>query len=160
MIRLKGKPCGIVIKGRSFLLTVAFVFQFVYGLFTPFQSYSDEVTLASNRASIVLVDRILIADRLGMMSIVDQGKLNDFNSRLNQSDEMAYKSALGELGLNSSEIVLDVNMSVSRLNGSLISQRGLKLPENIDVSQTRRLVLIINSSTGYNETAFISLRVW
>ena len=31
---------------------------------------------------------------------------------------------------------------------------------NLDIGQTRRLVLIINSSTGYSETAFISVRVW
>ncbi len=150
------------IAGMSiFLLTVAFVFQFIYGLFIPFQSSSDEISLASDRASTILVDRILVADRSGALSVVDQGKLYYFNNtKLNRTNEATYRSALDELGLNSSEIIYDMNLSVTGLDGSMMNQSGPGLPEKQDVGQTRRLVLILNSSTGYNKTAYISARVW
>ncbi len=81
---VKGEGAQITIDyvaGMSiFLLTVAFVFQFMYGLFTPFQSGSDEVTLAADRASTILVERLLVADRAGAMSVIDQGKLIYFNN--------------------------------------------------------------------------------
>jgi len=146
-----------------FLLTVAFVFQFMYSLFAPFQSGSDEVTLAADRASTILVERILAADRAGAGSVIDQGKLYYFNNtRLNRSDQTNYNNALGELGLFSKEIIFDVNISVANLTypSSPMNQSGPELPENIDIGQTKRLVLIVNSSTGYNETIIISVRVW
>ncbi len=150
------------VAGMSiFLLTVAFVFQFMHGLFIPFQSSSDEITLASDRASTILVDRILAADRSGALSVIDQGKLYYFNNtKMNHSDGAAYRNALGELGLNSNEIIFDMNLSVTGLDGSIMNQSGPDLPEKQNVGQTRRLVLILNSSTGYNETAYISVRVW
>jgi hypothetical protein len=150
------------ITGMSiFLLAVAFVFQFMYGLFTPFQSNSDEITLASDRASTILVDRLLAADGSVGSSVVDQGKLYYFNNtKLNQSNKTIYRNTLGELGLNSSEIIFEMNLSVARLNGNIMNSSGPVAPENIGVGQTRRLVLIVNSSTGYNESAFISVKVW
>jgi len=144
-----------------FLLSVAFVFQFMYSLFIPFQSSSDEVTLAADRASTVLVERLLAADRSGAVNVIDREKLYYFNNtKLNHSNEIGYKNALRELGLFSNEIIFDMNMSVAYLNGTIMNQSGPELPENTDIGKTRRLVLIVNSSTGYNETAVISVRVW
>ncbi|MFZ2410569.1 MAG: hypothetical protein WAW23_03265, partial [Candidatus Methanoperedens sp.] len=144
-----------------FLLAVFFVFQFVLSLFVPFQSGADKVTLAADRASIVMVERLLHADKTGGLNIIDQGKLYYFNNtRLNYSNPDNYTSALREIGLFSNESVFDLNMSVAYLNGTLMYQSGPSLPDNTDVGQTNRLVLIINSSTGYNETAVISVRVW
>ena len=144
-----------------FLLTVAFIFQFSYGLFTPFQTYSDEITLASNRASTILVDRLLAADRSGAMSVIDQGKLHYFNNtKLNYSNKTTYRNTLDELGLNSSEIIYDMSIAVTNLNNIRMNQSGPELPDKQDIGQTRRLVLIVNYSTGYNETAYIYVRVW
>ncbi len=152
-----------------FLLAVAFVFQFVYGLFIPFQANSEEVTLAADRASTVLVERLLVPDGYGGMNLVDQGKLYYFNNtRMNRSDSAAYNNALREIGLFSNETIFDFNVSVAYPNGTIMTQTGTNLklisgavlPENIDIGQAKRLVLIVNSSTGYNETAIISVRVW
>lgn len=144
-----------------FLLAVAFVFQFIYGLFIPFQSGSDEVVLAADRVSTVLVERLLVADKAGAMNIIDQGKLYYFNNmKLNHSNQTYYNNELGELGLLSNEIIFDVNISATRLDGSIMNQSGPELPENINIGQSKRLVLIVNSSTGYNESAIISVRVW
>ncbi|MCG2727035.1 MAG: hypothetical protein L6244_00065 [Candidatus Methanoperedenaceae archaeon] len=141
-----------------FLLSVVFVFQFMYGLFIPFQSGSDTVTLAADRAGTVLVERMLAADKPGAMNAIDQGKLYYFNNtRLNDSN---YLNTLRELGLFSNETVFDLNVTVTNMSGALINKSGPALPDNTDIGQTKRLVLIINSSTGYNETAILSVRVW
>jgi hypothetical protein len=148
-----------------FLLAVIFVFQFVYGLFVPFQSGSDKATLAADRAGTVLVERLLHADKASELNVIDQGKLYYFNNtRLNDSNKNNYNSnynvALREIGLFRNESFFDINMSVAYLNGTVMNQSGPALPETTDIGQTKRLVLIVNSSTGYNETAILSVRVW
>jgi hypothetical protein len=164
---VKGEGAQITIDyiaGMSiFLLTVAFVFQFMYGLFTPFQSGSEEVTLAADRASTILVERMLVADGAGAMSVIDQGKLIYFNNtKLNVSNQTSYTDTLRELGLFSNESAFDLNVSVANLTypNKPMNQSGPKLPDNLDIGQTRRFVLIVNTSTDYNETAIISVRVW
>lgn len=144
-----------------FLLSVAFVFQFMNGLFTPFQSNADDVTLSADRASTVLVERLISSDNYEGVNVVDEDKLNDFMSaRLNSSNQTDYNNALLDVGLFSDETLFDLNVSVEELDGTIINQSGSTLPGNIDVGQTKRLVLITNPSTGYNQTAIISVRVW
>lgn len=146
-----------------FLLSVFFVYQFMQGLFIPFQSGSDKVTLAADRAATVLVERFLHVDKSGELNVIDQGKLFYFNNtRLNYSNLTSYNDALRELGLFSNEAVFDLNISIAKLTSPNIpmNQSGPALPETTDIGQTKRLVLIINSSTGYNETAILSVRVW
>lgn len=170
---VKGEGAQITIDyvaGMSiFLLTVAFVFQFMYGLFTPFQSGSEEVTLAADRVSSVIVERLLVSDKAGAPNIIDQGKLYYFNNvTLNHSNQTNYNNNLSQLGLfsNDATTIFDLNVSVAYANGSLMVQPGFtnpagpQLPDKADVAQTKRLVLIVNSSTGYNETAIISVSVW
>ena len=151
-----------------FLLTVAFVFQFMNSLFAPFQTASDDVTLAADRASTILVERLLIADRSGALSIIDEGKLNYFNNTrlnytnktINSNNKTNYQNALGDLGLLSDYIIYDMNMSVIDLNGSKMFIGGPELLENVDIGQTRRLVLIVNSTTGGQERAIVFVRAW
>jgi len=148
-----------------FLLAVIFVFQFVYGLFVPFQSGSDKATLAADRAGTVIVERLLHADKASELNVIDQGKLYYFNNtRLNYSNQTNYNAVLREIGLFSNESVFDLNMCVANLTDinclNPINQSGPALPDNTDIGQTKRLVLIINSSTGYNQNATLSVRVW
>lgn len=152
-----------------FLLSVVFVFQFMYGLFIPFQSGSDKATLAADRAGMVLVEQMLHADTSGALNVIDQGKLYSFNNtKLNYSNQTDYTNTLGALGLFSNEMVFDMNISVAYPNGTIMKRTGTsfplvsgpKLPGNIDIGQYNRMVLIVNSSTGYNETAIVSVRVW
>ena len=151
-----------------FLLTVAFVFQFMNSLFAPFQTTADDVTLAADRASTVLVERLLIADKSGALSIIDEGKLNYFNNTrlnytnktINSNNKTNYQNALDELGLLSEYIIYDMNMSVTDINGSKMYISGPELLENVDIGQTRRLVLIVNSTTGNQTRAILYVRVW
>ncbi len=138
-----------------FLLAVAFVFQFMYSLLIPFQSSSDEVTLAADRASAVLVERMLNTNT-GALNVIDQGKLYYFNNtKLNYSDKTTYTNTLREIGLFSNENFFNLNVSVAYTNGTIMNQSGPALPDNTNIGQTKRFVLVANS--GY---AVISLRVW
>lgn len=146
-----------------FLLAAFFVFQFIYGLFIPFQSGSNEVTLAADRTGTVLVERSLHADKSGELNVIDQGKLYYFtNNKLNYSNQSNYTNALSELGLIGNEIFFDLNISVANLTNlnNPMYQSGPTLPDNTDIGQTKRFVLIVNYSSGYNETAIFSVRVW
>jgi len=151
-----------------FLLSVAFVFQFMNSLFAPFQTASDDVTLAADRASTIFVERLLAADKSEALSVIDKGKLNYYNNtKLNYSNKTTdstnltnYQKALDELGLFSENIIYEVNISVTYLNGTKMYMNGPELLENVDIGQTRRLVLIVNSTTGYQERAIVFVRVW
>ncbi len=86
-----------------FLFAVTFVFQFMYSLFIPFQSSSDEVTLSADRTSVILVERMLNTNT-GWTNVIDQGKLQYFNNtKLNYSDKTTYTDTLREIGLFSNE---------------------------------------------------------
>jgi hypothetical protein len=146
-----------------FLIAVAFVFQFIYGLFIPLQSNSEIVTLTADRASTILVERMLVPDRPQGSNVIDQGKLYYINNmKLNsRSNPPAYNDTIHELGLSSPETyTYDINISVVTLSGTIKNQSGPVIPEKINVGNTKRLVWIMNSSTGYNESAYIFVRVW
>jgi hypothetical protein len=139
-----------------FLLSVVFVFQFVYGLFI-FQSGSDKVTLAADRASTMLVERMLAADKPGAMNAIDEGKLSNFYIKLNNNETDVLK----EIGLFSNQTIFDLNISVVNLtSNSLINHSGPALPDNTDIGQTKRMVLIVNSTNGNQTYAIFSVRVW
>ena len=145
-----------------FLIAVAFVFQFIYGLFIPLQSNSEIVTLTADRASTILVERMLVPDRPQAPNVIDQGKLYNFSTKLNnRSNPQDYNDTIHELGISSPETyTYDINISVVTLDGTIKNQSGPDIPENINVGNTKRLVRIMNSSTGSNESAYIFVRVW
>ncbi len=141
-----------------FFLAITFVFQFAYSMFTPFQSNSDEVTLAADRASTVLIEQLLSAGY--GLNILDQGKLISFNNTMMNSTN--YNSALVKLGLISTtnQTTYDMSLTVESIDGNTMNKSGPTVPNTTNVAMTKRLVRIINSSTGYNQIAIISVRVW
>ncbi|MCE8422775.1 MAG: hypothetical protein J5U17_10890 [Candidatus Methanoperedens sp.] len=146
-----------------FLITVSFVFQFMYALFLPFQSGADEVSLAADRAASVIVERMLPLDNAMTSNVIDQRKLIYFNdTKLNGSNVPVYQDTLRELALFSDENVFDLNISVANITtpDKVTYRSGPELPDNADIGQTKRLVYIVNPSTGYNVTAYFSVRVW
>lgn len=162
---MKGESAQVTIDYIAgigiFLLSVFFVFQFMSGLFIPFQSGSDKATLSADRAGTVIVERLLRSNNSGDLNVIDQGKLYYFNnSKLNYNDQANYTNTLREIGLFSNETYFDLNMSVTYPDGTMMNQSGPQLPETTDIGQTKRIVLIVNSSTGYNQTAIISVRAW
>ncbi|VVB86881.1 Uncharacterised protein [uncultured archaeon] len=146
-----------------FLITVTFVFQFMYALFLPFQSGPDEVSLAADRIATVIVERMLTLDNAMTSNVIDERKLIYFNNiKLNQSNATVYLGTLRELGLLSDENVFDLNITVANITtpNNFIYKSGPQLPDTADIGQTKRLIYIVNPSTGYNATAYFSVRVW
>ncbi|MCZ7383712.1 MAG: hypothetical protein O8C63_03060 [Candidatus Methanoperedens sp.] len=140
-----------------FLLAVIFVFQFVYGLFVPFQSGSDKATLAADRAGTVLVERLLHADKASELNVIDEGKLSNFYVKLKNNETDVLK----QIGLFSNQTFFDLNISVVNItSNSLMNQSGPALPETTDIGQTKRLVLIVNPTNGNQTYAIMSVRVW
>ncbi len=140
-----------------FLLAVFFVFQFVYGLFIPFQSGSDKATLAADRAATVLVEQMLHSDTSGGLNVIDEGKLSNFYTKLNNNETDVLK----QIGLFSNQTVFDLNISVVNItSNSLMNQSGRLLPDNTDVGRTNRSVLIVNPANGNQTYAIFSVRVW
>jgi len=87
-------------------------------------------------------------------------RLNYTNKTIDSNNKTNYQNALDELGLLSDYIIYDMNMSVTDLNGSKMYISGPELLENVDIGQTRRLVLIVNSTTGNQTRAILYVRVW
>ncbi len=139
-----------------FLLSVVFVFQFMYSLFIPFESGSDKATLAADRAGTVLVERLLHATGTVSMNVIDERKLSDFYIKLNNNETDVLK----EIGLFSNQTVFDLNVSVVDLTSNSQINSGPALPENTDIGQTKRVVLIVNSTNGNQTYASFSVRVW
>lgn len=102
-------------------------------------------------------------DKTAQINIIEQGKLDEFiKYKLNYSNTITYNNTLNEIGLISHERSFDLNMTVSYTTNllNIINQSGPILPDNTDIGQTKRLVLILNSSSGFNQTAILSVRVW
>lgn len=137
-----------------FLLALVFVFQYTTGLFTPFESSSDEVTMIADRiATTVVEDRISSGDSR-TCNIVSSSLLNDFFTQLNSS----YSSTQDSLGLNGTFFLYDLNISLE--NGTkVISCAGKNLPEAGNIGQTKRVVLV-EDSYGNTQNAILSFRVW
>lgn len=146
-----------------FLISIAFVFQFMYTLFIPFHSGTDEAVVAADRASLVLVERVLRAEDSGTLNVVELSRLESFiTTKLNFSNETNYNNGLREAGLFSNHIIFDLNVSVTNLSGpgNTMYEGGPELPDNTNIGQASQVVLLVNTSTGYKETAVISVRVW
>ncbi|MFA4956409.1 MAG: hypothetical protein WC556_05485 [Candidatus Methanoperedens sp.] len=102
-------------------------------------------------------------DKAVQLNVIEQGKLYTFNNtKLDYSNTIAYDNTRTEIGLISPETSFNLNMTVSYTTNlsNIVNQSGPPLPDNTDIGQTKRLVLILNSSTGFNETALLSVRVW
>lgn len=137
-----------------FLLALVFVFQYAAGLFTPFESSSDEVTMIADRVATTVVEDRISAGDSQTSNMVDSSLMDDFFTQLNTS----YRSTQDSLGLNGTLFRYDLNVSLE--NGTkVLSCAGKILPHAGNIGQTKRVVLVEDSS-GNIHTAILSFRVW
>lgn len=137
-----------------FLLALVFVFQYTTGLFTPFESSSDEVTMIADRAATTVVEDRISAGDAQTSNMVKRNLMDDFFSQLNTS----YSSTQDSLGLNGTFFLYDLNVSLEN-STKLLSCAGKPLPDAGNIGQTKRIVLI-EESDGNTQTAILSFRVW
>lgn len=137
-----------------FLLSLVFVFQYTNGLFTPFESSSDEVTMIADRvATTVVEDRISIGDPQ-TSNMVSSSLMADLFTQLDTN----YISTRNLLGLNGTFFCYDLNVSLEN-STKIISCAGRTLPQVGSIGQTKRIVLVDDNS-GNTQTAILSFRVW
>lgn len=138
-----------------FLFAVVFVFNFTSGIFTPFQSNSDEVTLIADRVSTTVVENRLNAGDESVPNLVNETEVSNFFNELNGS----YDAVIDSLGMNGSYLRYDLNVTLENSTDT-IDTAGKQIPLGVNVGQTKRIVLSKEESTGNTETLILSFRVW
>lgn len=138
-----------------FLLAVVFVFNYTSGIFTPFQSNSDEVTLIADRVSTSVVEKRMSAGDEGLPNLVNDTKMSDFFTELDTN----YQPTIDSLGMNGSYLRYDLNVTAENSSG-FIYAAGMGIPSGVNVGQTRRIVLCRDENTGNTEMVILSFRVW
>lgn len=138
-----------------FLFAVIFVFNYTSGIFTPFQSNSDEVTLIADRVSTKVVERWIIEDNAGTSNIVNGTATSNFFTELNAN----YERMIDSLGMNGSYLRYDLNVTLENSTGT-IDSAGKMLPSGVNIGQTKRIILNKNSASGNDEIQIISFRIW
>lgn len=154
-----------------FLVAFIFVFAFIPGLFVPFVSNSDELTMTADRASIILTCDILAkSDSDGIHpSILDARKIAAFDASM--SDPVQNRQIRSSMGLNMSgnelynlEIVFEIqdNPTPYIINSG---ESAANLIGNI--GQSKRFVMIRNPDAPIGQAdnypgrmAIMTVRVW
>jgi hypothetical protein len=146
---------------------IIFVLAFIPGLFVPFVSNSDELTMTADRTSATIVDDMLaMKDPNGVYpGILDTVKISDFQIRMNDPTE--YNILRTELGLKMTDTALySLEVNISYQDGTWIDMKNsvddyITLKGN--VGQSKRFVFVRDSTdpTVYpGRMAIITVRVW
>jgi len=138
-----------------FLTTIIFVFSYTSGLFLPFESNSDEITLIADRISTNIVEQELSAQKPGNINLLDGTKVATFFTEINGN----YDGILNFYGLNSTYLRYDMNVTIENEN-STIYAGGKQLPEYSNIAQTKRVIMLRNETTGNSSISVLSVRVW
>jgi uncharacterized protein (UPF0333 family) len=138
-----------------FLLAVVFVFSYTSGIFTPFQSNSDEVTLIADRVSTSIVENRMSAGDEGLPNLINDTKMDEFFTELDTN----YEPTIDSLGMNGSYLRYDLNVTAEN-STDIIYAAGEEIPLRVNVGQTRRIILCRDEDTGDTDMIILSFRVW
>ncbi|MCQ6961721.1 DUF7287 family protein [Methanolobus chelungpuianus] len=138
-----------------FLISIIFVFNYTSGLFTPFQSNSDEVTLIADRVSTNIIEQNMSAGMPGATNLLNGTRVDDF---FNYADSN-YQDTVDLLGMNGTYLRYDINVTLENTTG-IIRSAGKPLPSHGNIGQTIRVVMLRNESDGNTSDAVLSVRVW
>jgi hypothetical protein len=89
-------------------------------------------------------------------NLVNDTKMNDFFADLN--NDTNYQFIIGSLGMNGSYMRYDLNVTAE--NSSNIISAGKPIPSQMNVGQTRRIVLCKDENSERTEMVILSFRVW
>ncbi|WP_406655738.1 hypothetical protein V7O62_08075 [Methanolobus sp. ZRKC2] len=140
-----------------FLVSIIFVFSYTTGLFTPFQSNSDEVTLVADRISTSIIEQSMSAGNPRTPNLLNGTKVDNFFSQVNAN----YEGTIDYYGMNSSFLSYNLNITMQNTSsGTIDYSAGKVLPLYGNIGQTKRIVLVQNESTGDEYQAMLAIRVW
>ncbi|ETA68273.1 hypothetical protein MettiDRAFT_1731 [Methanolobus tindarius DSM 2278] len=138
-----------------FLTSIIFLFSYTSGLFLPFQSNSDEITLIADRISTNIVEQELSAREPGHITILDGKKVSTFFSEINSN----YGGILNFYGLNGTYLRYDMNVTIEN-ETSILYSGGKQLPQYSNIAQTKRVIMLKDETTENSSVAVLSVRVW
>ncbi|WP_406670537.1 hypothetical protein V7O67_00750 [Methanolobus sp. ZRKC4] len=140
-----------------FLVSIIFVFSYTTGLFTPFQSNSDEVTLVADRISTSIIEQSMSAGNPRTPNLLNGTKVDNFFSQVNAN----YEGTIDYYGMNSSFLSYNLNITMESISsGLLIHSTGKTLPTQGNIGQTKRIVIVRDENTGNETQRMLSVRVW
>lgn len=140
-----------------FLLAVFFVFQYTSGLFTPFESDSDEITLVADRVATTIIENEMSAQSITTPTLANKTRVERF--MLNDMPNPNYNSTIHTLGLSGGFYSYNLNVTIENSTSTMYIA-GEELPYYGNIGQTKRVVLLEDVSAGTIETVIVSVRVW
>ena len=153
-----------------FLLAFLFVFAFIPGMFTPFNSNSDEVTMSADRVAATLVENVLVVGGPTTKEpcILDAATINQFKTDI-ESNPTTSKLVRQKMGLNRSDSgsLYDLQVVIQKEDGSEIDVQSSDTLGGTNVGQSKRYVLVRDSTAilgtidNYpGQSAIVIVRVW
>jgi hypothetical protein len=150
-----------------FALAFMFVFAFILGLFVPFVSNSDELTMTADRTAEILVgDLLAVNNSNGVQSgILDASKISFLMD--NVTDDSKYDTLRTDLGLiRSGNNLYSLEVIISYLDGTntiIINSNEMYASKTGNVGQSKRFVIVrdLNEPEKYpGSMAIMKVRVW
>ncbi len=180
--RNKNNDCGQVsidfmIAMVIFVLTIAFTFRILTGMFVPFISNTDDLQATADRISVQLVEDscglVYDGNSPNILLLTGSGSIAELNSRLasNYTEVQTEMGLVHDLG-GGKTWSNDVNVSLTYFNHTDVSpelypdnsipllQGGPVVLDYDIIAQTKRIVTINRNTTSIGETLILSVRVW
>ena len=153
-----------------FLLAFIFVFAFIPGMFVPFNSNSDEITMSADRVASTLVENVLVVGGSDHKQpcILDVATINQFKNDV-ENNPTTCKLQLQKLGLNRSAdgSLYDLQVFISMEGSSPIDIKSSDTMGDTNVGQSKRYVLMRDSTAAPGSidnypgrSALVIVRVW
>jgi hypothetical protein len=140
---------GVVI----FLMTFIFVFTFISGMLTPFQSNSDELTMMADRIGTECVEKLMV-DSYATPNIINGSKIQDMINSLNDPNPSTYRDYCKDIGAYSNQHY-NVNITITMSDNS-IKNGGPEYPTgSLNVGQSKR---VVGDKTG--KIGILYVTVW
>lgn len=152
-----------------FLLAFIFVFAFIPGLFVPYTSNSDELTMTADRLAMTLVEDVLALKNSSSVTpcVLDASKIDDLKTAI--SDPVEYDKIRTSLGLNMSGSALySLEVIIEEDDGSRIDMiNSNEVSETVvgNIGQSKRFVYVRDpAATGIDNypghKAILTVRLW
>lgn len=150
-----------------FALAFIFVLIFIPGMFSPFNSNSDELTMTADRLAATLVEETLRADSAGEKTpgIIDIDNVNTFKTKIEADASGVYRQSLGltrEGGVYSVEVELEIRNNPVVPIITIGEEKG-----SSNIGQSRRFVIVRNPDTTIDDDdeypgkyGILTVRVW
>jgi hypothetical protein len=156
-----------VIGVGIFLMAFIFVLIAIPGLFTPFQSNSDELTMTADRVSTTLTENVLPeTSPTGevLPGILDIDKFTDLSDALSDAGTSLAKRE--SLGLKTGDRTYNLEVDILYDNGTKLAAPDDAHAAGDNIGQSRRFVFVrdpasTNSTYVYpGQKALLVVRVW